>query len=116
MSKQSISEFVQLMVAYIKGDDAEAKALKIQKTARAEIKAQIAIKNAETLRFEGAIERAKESLKLAKFNHGELISDEKAYLNGLMSAKATLVSAEETLEKHLEGVKFLEEQLVEVNM
>lgn len=109
-----ISNFVKLVIATIKGDEAEATALKIQKKATAALRAQIAVKQSTTLTLEDTVESAVEALASARINNGNVISDNTNYIHNLLRAKTTLDAAEIALEDHLETIAFLQAELKQV--
>lgn len=110
MSKLSV--FVALVVATLKGDEAEATGLKIQKRASAAIRAQIAAKEAKTLELEDTVDSAKEALEKAFINSGNLIDNNAEYIRVLLVANRTVKEAEEALANHKEEIVFLSTQLV----
>ena len=109
--KENASLFIQLVIAAVKGDDAAAVGIKIQKTAMAQIRAQVAAKNAHTLTLEDNLEAAKEALANARINNGILISDSVEYIKKLLLANKEIKKAEEAIIKHEEEIEFLTEQL-----
>lgn len=104
------TNFIKQIVALIKGDDAEVKALKIQKQADSACKIELAILEGKTIDLEGKIETAKENLDLARVNYGELIEDRTQYVRNLFIAKNNLIKAENDLVQHLDNLAFLTEQ------
>lgn len=109
--KENASLFIQLVIAAVKGDDAAAVGIKIQKTAMAQIRAQVAAKNAHTLTLEDNLEVAKEALATARINNGVLISDSVAYIRTLLLANKGIEQAEEAIKNHEKEIAFLTEQL-----
>jgi hypothetical protein len=109
--KENASLFIQLVIAAVKGDDAAAVGIKIQKTAMAQIRAQVAAKNAHTLTLEDNLEVAKEALAQARINNGLLISDSVAYIKTLLIANRKISQAEDEIKNHEEEITFLTEQL-----
>lgn len=104
-----MASFVKECIALLKGDDAEAKAQKILRAADSAFKTQIASLTGDTIALEDKVEDAKESLRLARLNGGELISDRNAYIRNLLDAKNRLSDAEEALEAHNSKLEFLVE-------
>jgi hypothetical protein len=109
--KENASLFIQLVIAAVKGDDAAAVGIKIQKTAMAQIRAQIAAKNAHTLTLEDNLEVAKEALANARINNGVLISDSVEYIKKLLVANKKISQAEDDIKNHEKEILFLTEQL-----
>jgi len=106
-----ISNFVKLVVATLKGDDAEVLGLKIQKRAIAAIRAQIAAKEAKTLELEDAVDFAKDALVSARMNGGVVIENNSTYIQLLMRANVSLQEAEEALADHKADIEFLTNEL-----
>jgi len=102
--------FVEEAVALIKGDSAEATAIKIQRLANSALDVQIAVNHGKTVVFEDAVEASKEKLHFAKLNNGVVITDGDNYVEQLIIAKNNLTIAEENLVAHLETIDFLIEQ------
>lgn len=109
--KENASLFIQLVIAAVKGDDAAAVGIKIQKTAIAQIRAQVAAKNAHTLTLEDNLEVAKEALATARINNGVLISNSVEYIRTLLVAKKEISKAEDDIKNHQNEIEFLTEQL-----
>lgn len=110
-----MKKFVREVVAIIKGDDAEATGLKILRQADSALNTQIYSLRGDTMILEDSVTEAETNLKLALHNNGELITDRNLYVRNLLNAKNKLTEAKETLEIHLEKIKFLEEQQEEIN-
>lgn len=109
--KENASLFIQLVIAAVKGDDAAALGIKIQKTAIAQIRAQVAAKSAHTLTLEDNLEVAKEALANARINNGVLITDSVAYIRTLLLTNKGIEKAEEAIKNHEKEIEFLTEQL-----
>ena len=103
--------FVKLALAVIKGDDAEARAIKIQKKAIACLTAQIAAKEFHQLSLEEAVENAEISLGEARVNFGDLITDNEAFIRALLVRRQERDAAELALKEHKEEIVFLKEEL-----
>jgi len=110
MSVSKTKSFVKEIVALLKGDDNEATAQKILRQADSAFKTQIASLTGDTISLEDAVEDAKEALRLARLNHGQLISNRNSYISSLLTANNRLVEAEEALEAHTAKLAFLNEQ------
>ena len=107
----TVSNFVKLVVATLKGDDAEVLGLKIQKRATAALRAQLAAKEAKTLELEDVVDSAKESLTSARMNGGKVIENNVNYIQSLMRSNVVLEEAEEALTAHKEDILFLTREL-----
>jgi hypothetical protein len=110
MSVSKTKSFVKEVIAILKGDDAEATGQKILRQADSAFKTQIASLTGDTISLEDAVEEAKEALRLARLNHGQLISNRNSYISSLLTANNRLVEAEEALEAHTAKLAFLKEQ------
>lgn len=108
------SKFVEGIVKILKGDDAETLGKKIQKSAKGYIKAQIAIKEANSVKLEDAVERAEESKIVARMNGGKQIVDENAYISSLFEAENALNKANKDLENNKKEVELLKKELSEI--
>ena len=102
--------FVKEIVALLKGDDNEATAQKILRQADSAFKTQIASLTGDTISLEDAVEDAREVLRLARLNNGQVISNRNSYISSLLSSQNRLVEAEEALEVHLAKLAFLNDQ------
>lgn len=94
----SVKTFIELAVAIIKGDDAEAKAIKIQQRAKRNLEAQLAGYNLSKNTAEDDLEMAKENYDNALVNNGELITDNDAYLDNLVAAHDKVETAQSALD------------------
>lgn len=110
MSK-TLTNYVKEMIARIKGDDAEAIAIKNQRKAISAFKTELALKQNKVLSLEDTVEEANENLNNALLNHGKPITDRADYMDAVLDAKNNLLDAEEDLEAIHEEIEFLEKQL-----
>ena len=110
MSVSKTKSFVKEVVALLKGDDAEATAQKILRQADSAFKTQIASLTGDTIALEDRVEDAKESVRLARLNNGQTITDRNTYVANLLSAQNRLIDAQDALEFHLAKLTFLKEQ------
>lgn len=106
----NVKSFMSQLLAYLKGDDAQAKAERIYRKAKAALKSQLATLEAETLKKQDAVEAATEQLDLARMNHGALIEDYNRYVSNLVNAKNRLTEAEEDLKNHEAAVAFVQDE------
>ena len=113
MSK--VEFFVKSFLALVKGDTAEATALKIKDRSSNALKAQISNLDGDTMDFEECVTKAQEELEKATLNYGLEEFDKKQYVDKLLHTKNNLTNAEEALEVHLETIAFLKERLALIN-
>lgn len=96
--------FIKVVVARIKGDDAEVLGAKIARKALSAVEGQIAALNSKKVDVEGEVEDAKEALLAAKYpdtmitNNGDYIDGIKEAQEELDSKLADLKDIEDTLE------------------
>lgn len=102
--------FVKEIISLLKGDDAEATGQKVLRQADSAFKTQIASLTGDTIALEDRLEDAKEALRLARLNNGQLIGDRNSYIRSLLQAQNVIVEAEEALEAHNNKLQFLREQ------
>lgn len=102
--------FVKEIISLLKGDDAEATGQRILRQADSAFKTQIASLTGDTIALEDRLEDAKEALRLARLNSGQLIGDRNYYIKNLLQAQNVIVDAEEALEAHNNKLQFLREQ------
>jgi hypothetical protein len=107
----TISNFVNTVIAIIKGDDAEVIGLKIQKRAVAVLTAQIAVKVCRTLSLEGIEDLAEDNLNKARVNNGTLIVNDDQYIQKLLDAKFKFDQAASDLSDHKQDIEFLKKEL-----
>ena len=110
MSVNKTKSFVKEIISLLKGDDAEATAQKVLRQADSAFKTQIASLTGDTIALEDKLEDAKEALRLARLNNGQLINDRNSYVSSLLRAQNNLIDAEEALEAHNNKLQFLREQ------
>lgn len=109
MSK--VKNFIDLVVALVQGDDAKTTALKIQRKAAGVLKAQVAVKEAETFSLEEELDSANTAMELARVNSGKIISGKgDDYIIGVLRARKVVKDAEEALADHKADIKMLKEE------
>lgn len=101
----------KLIIATIKGDDAEITRLKIVNKGISAFTSQIAVKEAITLDLKEKIEEAKHAVDLSLINNGNTIGERETYLSNYIKATEDLETAEEALAVHLAGIKKLKQGL-----
>lgn len=111
MAKSTVKSFVKSFVAIVTGDDNTAKAEKAFRQAQSALKTQISSLNGDTITFEDAVETAQESKSTARVNNGNPISDRNTYVENLLRADNSVVSAQKVLETHKKKIAFLEGEL-----
>lgn len=105
-----LNSFVKQFSAILKGDDNEAKALKVWRQCESAFKVQIAALGGDLIRKEDSVSQAEEKLAKVLVNGGNEINDRDQYIANLISAKEGLKVAEKQLAAHKETIAFLEEQ------
>jgi len=105
-----LNSFAKQFVAIIKGDNAEAKAVKVWRQAESAFKVQIAALSGDLIRKEDAVSQAEEVLAKRLVNNGDEITNRDQYIANLISAKENLKLAEKQLIAHKDTITFLEEQ------
>lgn len=112
MAKKATEEtFIDNVISFIKGDNAETTALKIQKSACATIEAQIAIKKSLTIDLEDKVEDCKEKKIKARVNAGKIIDNKEIYVSNLFGAENELQKAQKELETNKKEISLLEVEL-----
>ena len=101
----------KLILATIKGDDAEATRLKIVNKGISAFKSQIAVKEAITLDLEEKVEESKGAVDLALINNGSPIGDRETYLVNYIESTKKLEESKKALKVHLEGIQKLKDGL-----
>ena len=110
MAKQ-LTNFVKLVAAYITGDDAKVQSLKIQKKAIANLKSQIAVRDAHTLSLEDDLENAHEDLNKARANAGKSITNGEEYISELLTCGDNLDHVKSRIIIHKDIIIFIKDQL-----
>ena len=91
-----LNSFVTQFVAIVKGDNAEVQGAKAWRSAESALKVQIASLGGDLIRKEDNVSAAQESIRLARVNNGQAITDRDQYVANLISAKEQLVRAEKS--------------------
>lgn len=105
-----VESFINQVVAIIKGDDANATAMKIWRQADSAFKVQIASLNGDLVSLEDAVANAQEHLTKRLVNYGKEITNRDQYIDNLREAKESLKKTERELAAHKATIAFLEEQ------
>jgi hypothetical protein len=98
----TISNFVNTVIAIIKGDDAEVIGLKIQKEL---LRYLNTVKVCRTLSLEGIEDLAEDNLNKARVNNGTLIVNDDQYIQKL-DAKFKFDQAASDLSDHKQDIEF----------
>jgi hypothetical protein len=85
----TISNFVNTVIAIIKGDDAEVIGLKYKKSCCGT--AQIAVKVCRTLSLEGIEDLAEDNLNKARVNNGTLIVNDDQYIQNYLTLNSSSI-------------------------
>lgn len=111
---KTVKSFVKSFIAVIKGDDVTAQAEKAFRQASSALNTQISSLGGDTVTFEDAVLDAKEKQQVARINGGQPISNRNTYVQNLLNAKNEVTKAEEAHETHLAKIKFLKDELAEL--
>lgn len=106
--------FIQVIIAKIKGDDATVRATKIQRKAIAAFKAEISVQESQLLSLEDAVENAEADVEDALINGAELITSQESYLRNYVQAQAKLEDSIDKLENLKLHIEMLREGLAKV--
>jgi len=107
---KDLSSFVKQSIAFIKGDDAEALALKNERLARAAFKMEVNLVDSLIVSLEDAVETATANYEKV-FYPTELIDDRKRYMQRIADAKKAKEEAEFNLQEALNSKEFYETEL-----
>lgn len=102
-------KLLDLILSYLKGDNEEVKAVKIEKKAKALFKIQISRMENALLRAQDKVEEAKENYNKALVNDGSIEFSEEDYVNRVIKARQEILDAEENLSHTYETLEFLKE-------
>ena len=107
-----MESYIKEVAALIKGDDADALAMKIWRKSVSAFKVQLAAMEGNLISKEDKVENAKEILKKALYNNGILIADDKGdvYVQNQIDAQNRVEQAEKELAAHKKTIAFLEAQ------
>lgn len=108
--------FIESLVARLKGDDATVKASKIQRKAKSQIKIAISNVENEILKAEDSIESIEDSIKDAILNNGSVdFSDNMDYVNNILDKVNEKQDAIDNLESLKKELSYLKELYTEVS-
>lgn len=105
------NSFIELVLAYLKGDEAEAKAIRIQKRGAAILKCEISVLESNVLKQQDKVEQAKENLMKATINNGSAEFEEDKYMSGLVKAQNEFKTAQNELEALEKKLAFFKERM-----
>lgn len=113
MSKttKEIMSYIKQFVALSKGDDAEALAIKVQRSGRAALQARLHNEEGNLFQLEEALERAEENLVMARMNNLSPVNDRNDYVSTLIHARNTVTEAQEALEAKKLLIEVLREEI-----
>lgn len=114
MSEIKLPLFVKQVIATIKGDDAQATAIKIQRQAESTLTAQIAVKKSLTFDFEEKVENARLKADDILANRGDLIDNRETYIKNILLIDQEIKDAQQELDDHKASIIVLEEALEKV--
>lgn len=105
-----MNSFRKQFEAKLKGDNDGVKSAKAWRSAESALKVQIAALEGDTISLEDDVENAKEALKDARINNGEIIERREEYIDNLIEAKEDLTLAIEALDNHNYTLDFLKSE------
>lgn len=108
--KESVSNFVAIVMAKMTGDKNKEIAVRNEKKAKAALKGQISALESEVVNREEALEEAQERFNAAKYPV-EPIGSSEHYIKNLVNASKELEKAEEELAAAEESLTFFKDQL-----
>lgn len=108
---KKVKSFVRQFEAFVKGDDARAKAEKVYRQVYNALQTQIHALRGDTIAKEDDVTAAEEKLHSARLNGGELITNRNSYVENLIKAENGLTAANEALALHKAKIEMLEKNL-----
>lgn len=105
--------FVKRFTELVKGETPEVLAEKVFRQVQSALNTQIAIMTGDMVTKEDAVKDAQENFEKARLNNGrELKSDGRTfYVTNLVNARNILQEAADDLDRHVETLKFLKNEL-----
>lgn len=103
--------FMKLVIAKIKGDDAEAQAIKVQKSVTNALKAEISVKESALFKAENKLENIIEKQSNVLINEGKRVEDDEGYINALIKSETEVKIQKKNVKQLKETVDFLKEKL-----
>jgi len=100
--------YVKLFVALVKGDDAEATAIRNQKSSAAALKSEVSLLEGTKVDLERKVEIAKENSEKAFLNNGKSEFDRVEYITGVKNAYYNEKVAEKALKQNVEETALLQ--------
>lgn len=112
MSKTNeMMSYIKQFIHLAKGEDAEALAIKVQRSAKSALQTRLHNEEGNLYELEEKVEKAKENLTKARMNNLVAIEDRSSYVSNLISARNSLTQAEEALENKKLLLTVLKEEL-----
>jgi hypothetical protein len=115
MKTETIKSFIREFQAVVKGETTAVQAEKTLRSAKSALQVQISNMEGDLITFEDNVESAKEVLKLARVNKGQVIEARGKYVSDLINAKNAVTIAEESLKSHHEVLEFLRSELAKLD-
>lgn len=110
MAKKEVKNFVDQVIAYLKGDEDKTIALKNARKAQAAVKGQISALESRLVDEEDNLVEATEAAEIAMYPKVAIGSGAEAsrnYVDGLISSSEAVEDAEEAIDCTKETIKFL---------
>lgn len=112
MSKtKEIMSYVKQFVHLAKGEDSEALAIKVQRSAKAALQTRLHNEEGNMFELEEKVEKAEENLIQARMNFLSQIEDRNQYVSSLIIARNSVTKVKEELENKKLLISVLEEEL-----
>lgn len=109
-----MANFTDQIISFIKGEDAEQIAKRIQRRGVSNVKTQISLAESEIVTALDAVEDKKEGFKKAMANDGNHITDNAGYTKNLKKAWEEIKNAKLEVESLRETLAFWKEILKEM--
>lgn len=106
-----MNHFMRLVLAKIKGDDAEAQAIKVKKSVTNALKAEIGVKTSVLFKAENELENIIEKHNDVLINHGNRVDNDEKYINNLIESEQRVKAQKKQVKQLEETINFLKEKL-----
>lgn len=112
MSKtKEMMSYIKQFIAMSKGDDAEALAIKVQRSGSSALNARLHNEEGNLFQLEEALERAEENLVMARMNNLAPINDRNDYVSTIIHARNRVTEAQDALEAKKLLISVLREEI-----